>query len=138
MGQWKMKMFRSKNSRVLPKVPTDYPTGLAVRADDEIFYIKGKTKYKFFNHRVFKTWALTPVEGTKESLSGHLYVGTLGFREGTLINNIADGKLYLVSGNKVRHIVSPDIFDKYGLDKNNVLEVSDEEVSLHEFGEVLN
>jgi hypothetical protein len=74
------------------------------------------------------------VLATPEALSGFKYGGTLGFRDGTLIHNIADGKMYLVSANKRRHIVSPDVFDKYGLDESRVLRVSEAEISLHEEG----
>ena len=63
--------------------------------------------------------------------------GKLGFRDGTLIKNIADGKLYLISQNKKRHIVDPDTFNKYGLDRSQVVEVSAFEVSMHELGEEL-
>jgi hypothetical protein len=63
--------------------------------------------------------------------------GKLGFRDGTLIKNIADGKLYLISQNKKRHIVDPDTFDKYGLDRSQVIEVSAFETSMHELGEEL-
>jgi hypothetical protein len=70
-------------------------------------------------------------------LSGIKLVGKLGFRDGTLIKNIADGKMYLVSQNKLRHIVDPDIFIKYGLDRSNLIEVSEAEVKAHDLGEIL-
>jgi len=54
-----------------------------------------------------------------------------------LIKNIADGKMYLVSQNKLRHIVDPDIFIKYGLDRSNLIEVSEAEVKAHDLGEIL-
>jgi hypothetical protein len=63
--------------------------------------------------------------------------GKLGFRDGTLIKNIADGKMYLISQNKKRHIVSPDTFTKYGLDRNQIIEVGEVEANMHELGENL-
>ena len=63
--------------------------------------------------------------------------GKLGFRDGTLIKNIADGKMYLVSQNKRRHIVDPDSFDRYGLDRNQVIEVSELEAAAHDLGDNL-
>ena len=63
--------------------------------------------------------------------------GKLGFRDGTLIKNIADGKMYLVSQNKRRHIVDPDSFDRYGLDRSKVIEVSELEAAAHDLGENL-
>ena len=63
--------------------------------------------------------------------------GKLGFRDGTLIKNIADGKMYLISQNKKRHIVDPDSFIKYGIDRSKVIEVSESEANSHELGENL-
>jgi hypothetical protein len=54
-----------------------------------------------------------------------------------LIKNIADGKLYLISQNKKRHIVDPDTFIKYGLDRSKVIEVSEAEANMHDIGESL-
>jgi hypothetical protein len=64
-------------------------------------------------------------------------VGKLGFRDGTLIKNIADGKIYLVSQNKRRHVVTPDSFAKYGLDRSSIVEVSESETNMHDLGENL-
>ena len=74
---------------------------------------------------------------TEEAISGMKLVGKLGFRDGTLIKNIADGKIYLLSQNKLRHIVDPDSFDKYGLDRSKVIEVSEAEKQAHDLGEQL-
>jgi hypothetical protein len=54
-----------------------------------------------------------------------------------LIKNIADGKMYLVSQNKLRHISDPDVFLKYGLDRSTMIEVSDAEIKSHDLGENL-
>jgi hypothetical protein len=61
----------------------------------------------------------------------------LGFRDGTLIKNIADGKMYLISQNKKRHVVDPDSFIRYGLDRSSIIEVSDMEANAHDIGENL-
>ena len=74
---------------------------------------------------------------SEAALSGIKLVGKLGFRDGSLIKNIADGKMYLVSQNKLRHIVDPDVFDRYGLDRSIIMEVSEAEIKAHELGENL-
>jgi hypothetical protein len=74
---------------------------------------------------------------TEAALTGIKLVGKLGFRDGSLIKNLADGRMYLVSQNKLRHIVDPDSFDRYGLDRSKVIEVSDKEISAHDLGENL-
>jgi hypothetical protein len=75
---------------------------------------------------------------SSEAAVEHLPVtGHVGFRDGTLIRNQADKKDYLISRGLKRHIVSPDVFDTYGLDKKSIIVVSDEEANFHNDGEVL-
>jgi hypothetical protein len=74
---------------------------------------------------------------TEAALTGIKLAGKLGFRDGSLIKNLADGRMYLVSQNKLRHIVDPDSFDRYGLDRSKLVEVSDKEISAHDLGENL-
>jgi hypothetical protein len=125
-----------------PRAPitekTDFPSGLAVRTERGVFFIKGKTRFRFYSDRVVESWGLPVIEATHSAIK-HLQPSPapLGFRDGTLINNVADGKMYLISGNKKRHIVSPDAFTRYGLEISAALLVSDEEASLHSDGEVL-
>lgn len=121
----------------LVDVKTNYPSGLFVDTGDAVYYIKGGTKFKCFTYRVFLSWNAEPVFGTLESLGGFINGGSLGFRDGTLIHNISDGRMYLVSANKRRHITSPDVFDRYGLNRERVIEVSDAETRLHAEGEPL-
>ena len=45
--------------------------------------------------------------------------------------------MYLISQNKRRHLVDPDSFDRYGLDRSAVIEVSQAETSMHDIGEEL-
>jgi hypothetical protein len=74
---------------------------------------------------------------TEAALTGIKLAGKLGFRDGSLIKNLADGRMYLVSQNKLRHIVDPDSFDRYGLDRSKIVEVSDKEILAHDLGENL-
>lgn len=116
---------------------TKFPSGLFVETEDAFYYIKGETKFKLYSERVFRSWNAPASLATTSALAGFKYGGVLGFRDGTLIHNIADGKMYLVSGNKRRHILSPDVFDKFGLDRSRMIEVAAAEISLHEEGEQL-
>jgi len=117
--------------------PTNFPSGLAVKTDKAVYWIKDGKRYKLISDRAAKSWSFTTVNATEAALSGIKLVGKLGFRDGTLIKNIADGKMYLVSQNKLRHIVDPDIFDRYGLDRSNLVEVSETEINAHDIGESL-
>jgi len=117
--------------------PTLIPSGLAVKTDKAIYWVKDGKRYKLISDRAAKSWAFTTVSATEDAVVGMKVVGKLGFRDGTLIKNIADGKMYLISQNKKRHIVDPDSFDKYGLDRKSVLEVSESEANMHDIGENL-
>jgi hypothetical protein len=129
-------MFK-KNQQKTVTSPTIFPSGIAVKTDKGIYWIKDGKRFKLISDRAAKSWMFTTVLATESSVSGMKLAGKLGFRDGTLIKNISDGKLYLISQNKKRHIVDPDTFDKFGLDRSKVVEVSAFETSMHELGEDL-
>ena len=131
-----MRLFKNTKS-ILITLPTDFPSGLAVKTDSGTYWIKDGKRYRLISDRAAKSWAFTTINATDQSLSGIKLVGKLGFRDGTLIKNIADGKMYLISQNKKRHIVSPDSFDKYGLNRKSIIEVSEAEANMHDLGENL-
>jgi hypothetical protein len=117
--------------------PVIIPSGLAVKTDKGIYWIKDTKRFKLISDRAAKSWCFTTVLATEQAVSSMKVVGKLGFRDGTLIKNISDGKMYLVSQNKRRHIVDPDSFIKYGLDRSKVIEVSESEIIMHDLGENL-
>jgi hypothetical protein len=118
-------------------LPTNFPSGIAVKTDKDTYWIKDGKRYRLISNRAADSWSFTTVYATENALSGFKLAGKLGFRDGTLIKNIADGRIYLVSQNKLRHIVDPDSFTRYGLDRSSVIEVSETEVSAHDLGEKL-
>ncbi len=132
-----MRLFKTTNNISIISQPTNFPSGIAVQTDKTTYWIKDGKRYKLISDRAAKSWCFTTVKATEAALSTIKLVGKLGFRDGTLIKNIADGKMYLVSQNKLRHIVDPDIFDRYGLDRSNLIEVSEAEIKAHDLGENL-
>lgn len=132
-----MRLFKNTKSTLIISNPTNFPSGLAVKTDKATYWIKDGKRYKLISDRAAKSWSFTTVNATEAALSGIKLMGKLGFRDGSLIKNIADGKMYLVSQNKLRHIVDPDIFDRYGLDRSNLIEVSEAEIKAHDIGETL-
>lgn len=122
---------------ILITSPTNFPTGIAVKTDKATYWIKDGKRFKLISDRAEASWSFPTVNATENAVSGMKLVGKLGFRDGTLIKNIADGKLYLISQNKRRHIIDPDTFNKYGLDRSKVIEVSDNEANMHDLGESL-
>jgi hypothetical protein len=131
-----MKLF--KNTQIhLITLPTNFPSGIAVKTDKASYWIKDGKRFKIISDRAEKSWSFITVNATESSLINIKLVGTLGFRDGTLIKNIADGKIYLISQNKRRHIIDPDSFTKYGLDRSKVIEVSESETNMHNIGDNL-
>jgi hypothetical protein len=131
----KLKLF--KNTKVILAIsqPTNFPSGIAVKTDKDTYWIKDGKRYRLISDRAAKSWSFTTVNATEAALTGFKLAGKLGFRDGALIKNIANGKIYLVSQNKLRHIVDPDSFIRYGLNRSSVIEVSEAEVLAHDLGE---
>lgn len=123
--------------KALISSPTNFPSGLAVKTDKATYWIKDGKRYRLISDRAAKSWYFTTVNATEQAVSGMKVVGKLGFRDGSLIKNIADGKMYLISQNKRRHIVNPDSFDTFGLDRSTVIEVSEAEANMHDIGDNL-
>jgi hypothetical protein len=59
------------------------------------------------------------------------------FRNGSLIHNLADGKIYLIEEGKRRHVTDPDVLETLGASWKDVTRVSLAEVNLHPEGETL-
>ena len=132
-----MKKLFKNTPTVLVTSPTNFPSGIAVKTDKATYWIKDGKRFKLISERAEKSWMFTTVNATEQSMSAIKIAGRLGFRDGTLIKNISDGKLYLISQNKRRHITSPDVFERYGLDRSAIIEVSEAETNMHEQGEDL-
>ena len=133
----KLRLLRNTKTSLTILQPTNFPSGIAVKTDKDTYWIKDGKRYKLISNRAAESWSFTTVLATEAALSGIKLAGKLGFRDGSLIKNLADGRMYLVSQNKLRHIVDPDSFNRYGLDRSKAVEVSDKEISAHDLGENL-
>ena len=131
------KLLQKNIATALITSPTNFPSGLAVKTDKAVYWIKDGKRFKLISDRAAESWKFTTVNATESAVSGMKIVGKLGFRDGSLIKNIADGKMYLVSQNKRRQIVDPDSFTKYGLDRSLIIEVSESEIDMQELGDNL-
>ena len=130
-------MFKKKIQTKTVIDPTLFPSGLAVRTEKGIYWIKDGKRFRLISDRAAESWSFTTVKATEQAVSLMKVAGKLGFRDGSLIKNIADGKMYLISQNKRRHIVDPDSFDRYGLDRSKIVEVSELEAAAHDLGDNL-
>lgn len=131
-----MKLFKNSQPDIVT-LPTNFPSGIAVKTNSGTFYIKDGWKFKLISDRAEQSWFFTIVKAEDSALTSIKTGGKLGFRDGTIIQNIADGKIYLISQNKRRHVINPDSFKRYGLDRSKVIEVSETETKAHEQGEDL-
>jgi hypothetical protein len=133
-----LKNRRNKNTQNTSIVlPTNFPSGLAVKTSSATYWIKDGKRFKLISERAERSWSFSTVHAEESALANMKIAGKLGFRDGTLIKNIADGKIYLISQNKRRHVINPDSFNKFGLDRNLLIEVSEAETNMHELGENL-
>ena len=137
-----MKLFTKKTPKTspLPTEPQTYPVGSAVLTEKGFFYIKSDTiRMRIPSEDIVSSWRFHRVISSNEiGLSNYKIMGKLGFRSGSLIHNIADGKIYLVSENKLRHIQSPRALALIGAVYDDAIVVSDSDVKLHEEGLPLN
>jgi hypothetical protein len=135
-----MSLFkRTQTPSPLPTEPQVYPVGSAVESEGKYFYIKSTTvRMRIPSEYILDSWKFHRVISSNEvGLRNYKIMGKLGFRTGSLIYNVADGKMYLVSENKLRHIVSPKALDLIGAGKDDAVVVPDSDIKLHEYGEPL-
>lgn len=133
---WKKK---DNKSPVIPALqPLQYPSGIAVFDGTNTYFIKNNKKYRIVSERALKSWGFNVWYGSPESLSKTPLGGILGFRDGSVIKDISNGKIYLVVNSMKQHITTPDFFTKFGIDRNTIIEVSAKEAELHKNGEPIN
>lgn len=124
-----------RHKKSLVSKPTVYPDGVCVKTPSGVFLIKGQKRYRIPTRRVLDSWAFPLlIETTEEAVAHYPIVAKVGFRDGSLIYNFSDGKIYLISNNKRRQITSPDALSILGLTRSDAVSVSSYEVNLQHIG----
>lgn len=122
--------------------PKQLPPGTFIKTEKGYFYVYSSTlRYPFSTPRVMQSWRphrVVNVSETNECVKRLKILGLMKFRDGSLLINQADGRLYLVSAKKIRHITNPDVLTGLGIDRYEAMWVSQAEINLHEIGEPLN
>jgi len=124
-------MLRKTTNPISPYVPS----GLIAKTEKGFFYIKGQKRFKFISDRAVESWGLKIVHSNEINLSKLTISGQIGFRDGTLIKDVSDSKIYIISDNKKRHVLSPDVFKNLGYTRNEIIRVGKQEASFHAEGE---
>jgi hypothetical protein len=120
---------------------SEYPEGTFIKTEKGYFYVVSDVKrYRFTTSRVLDSWAPQRIIETTENnpaVKRLRIAAKMKFRNGSLLYCQADGKMYLVSNKKVRHIKSPDILTGLSMKRKDAVWVSEDEIKLHEEGEPL-
>jgi len=127
-------LFKKKQPQVIKTFTPLVPSGLIAHTEKGYFYIKGKKRFKFTSEIAMSTWNLPVIKTTENKLAGIVQMGTLGLRDGTIARDISDSKIYLISDNKKRHIVNPDVLIWLN---SSIIDVSQKDILVHEDGEPL-
>jgi hypothetical protein len=121
---------------------TEYPMGTYLKTESGYFYVYSNTyRYPFATVRVLESWSpqrIVKASETDPVVKRMKVIGNMKFRDGSLLYSQADGKMYLVSDKKVRHITNPDVLTALGARRTDAVWVSLKEIKLHETGEELN
>lgn len=127
--------LRSRKKRIEDTFDVIVPSGLIANTEKGFYYVKSGKRFKFISERAKDSWSLNSIRTTEKALGSLPVSGLLGFRDGSLLKDISDGKIYLISDNKRRHIVDPDVLLWLNF---GVIEVGEKEISFHQLGEKLN
>lgn len=133
-----MRLFSKKKAPkvVPPQGPFKYPSGTVVNTESGQYYLKGLVKYKIKSRSVFNSWNFPlVVDSTDEAISKYRpSLKRLGFRDGTIIRDIYDGRLYVIANSKRVQISSVEAGEALGIEglPNNY--VSHEDVLFHSDG----
>lgn len=125
--------MRRKRQSLLDIIP---PSGIFVRAPDySVYYIKSGSRYTVTEIHL-DSWDARVFPITATALLPIPIAGKLGFRDGTLVKDFADGKMYLISDSKRRQVTDPSVFEALGGEKR-MISVPSEYIRIHLEGETL-
>ena len=130
-----LKAFQKKPQIQIKSFSPNVPSGLIAHTEKGYFYIKGKKRFKFVSERAMVTWGLPVITTLEEKLAETTVFGVLGLRDGTLAKDISDGKIYLISDSKRRHVTNPDVLLWMN---SSIIEVSQKDISVHVEGDPIN
>ena len=126
-----LKAFQKKSVKQIKDAPF-VPSGLVGLNAGSFYYVKGNKRFKFVSERAMKSWCLPVLKIDAAFLNKLSSGGTLGFRDGSLVKDISDGKIYLISDSKRRHVVNPDVLEWID---SAIIDAGQKEILVHQEGE---
>jgi hypothetical protein len=111
---------------------------MIAKTEKGYFYVKGEKRFRFISDRARDSWNLRIVPTSELAMTNIKVVGIVGFRDGTLIRDISNGKIYLIVDNKRSLITDPDDLKSLGFKKQDIILVSKKEADFQKEGEELN
>jgi len=131
-----MKFRRTKQSK--PVAPKTFPSGICVKTEIGHYYINGNFRHRLGSKRIFESWVFPFVAETSEAaLKNYRRGRKLGFRDGSLVRRISDGKLYFISKRQRRLVNDVDTLVALGLSPKDAVWASDYELEYTSEGEIL-
>ena len=127
-----LKAFQKKSQQPIKSFTPNVPSGLIAQTEKGYYYIKGKKRFKLVSERAMETWNLPVINTKEEKMVGIPVMGVLGLRDGTIAKDISDGKIYLISDSKRRHITNPDVLIWMN---SSIIDVSQKDISVHVEGD---
>lgn len=133
-------MLRKAPKPTLPTTPVEYPSGVFIHTEKGYFYIHGEGKrMRCISKRVLDSWSPQRViETTEAAVVKYKITSKIRFRNGSLIWNLSDGRIYLIENGMRRHVVSPEALERINATWNDAQVVSLDEVQIHPEGAPLN
>lgn len=130
-----MRPLKKKSSRQIPTDPTEYPSGVFIRTEKGYFYIASPSKrYYLPSKNNLLSWAPPRViETTESAVRAYRVAAKMKFRNGSLLYSHADGNIYLVVSGK-RCLIDKEVLAKINASVSDAIDVSPDELNLHELG----
>lgn len=134
MNLFKKQTKISQPTEPKPQYLENIPDGTAIEADGIYFYVKNGMKLRIPSVPILKSQNYPRVIKVTPKAANRIpnSAAKIGLREGSVVKDISDGRLYLISGNKARHIVSPIVLSQLG--NPSAILVSHADILLHEGG----